>query len=68
MGYFSPREIKKKLALVGFVFIIFCIKIALVTNSGPHGIIFAPPPKVLEKKWAIFMYIIEEYLLSLLYF
>ena len=26
-------------------FIIFCIKIALVTYWGPHGIIFAPPPK-----------------------
>ena len=31
---------------------------------------YFPPPKkkVLEKKWTIFMYIFEEYLLSLSYF
>ena len=27
-----------------------------------------PPPQSLEKKWTIFMYIFEEYLLSLSYF
>ena len=29
---------------------------------------FRPPPQGLEKKWTIFMYIFEEYLLSLSYF
>ena len=48
MGYFSPREIKQNM-LRWCVFIIFCIKIALVTYLRPHGIIFAPL-KVLEKK------------------
>ena len=36
------------------VFIIFCIKIALVTYWGPHRIIFGPPPQGLEKKWTVF--------------
>ena len=28
----------------------------------------SPPPQGLEKKWTIFLYIFEEYLLSLSYF
>ena len=30
--------------------------------------LFSAPPQGLEKKWTIFMYIFEEYLLSLSYF
>ena len=49
-----PEKLKKTCSSWS-VFIIFCIKIAL---RGPHGIIFAPLPKVLEKKRTIsFLYL-----------
>ena len=44
MCYFASWEILKTCSS-WCVFIIFCIKIALVTYWGPHRIIFGPPPK-----------------------
>ena len=43
----------KKVCSSWCVFIIFGIKIAIVTYWGPFGIIFGSTPKVLEKKWTI---------------
>ena len=48
----------------------FCREIALVTYEDLMGL-FSPPPqkkKVLKKKWTIFKYIFNEFLLSLSYF
>ena len=43
----SLRNLRKHAQIDAFACIISCIKIALVTYWGPHGIISPPPPKVL---------------------
>ena len=65
-GFCFLRNFKKHALVDAFYHILHKNSIGHLLRTSQDY--FRPPPKVLEKKWTIFIYIFEEYLLSLSFF